>query len=50
MTALARSISRAAGVDVDVEILRAVVMFSAIGLTVSFMCLAYGIDLSPGFF
>jgi hypothetical protein len=50
MTALAKSISRVIGVDVDVEILKTIVMLSAVGLTVSLMCASYGLDLSPGFF
>jgi hypothetical protein len=50
MVALAKSISRATGVDVDVEILKTVVMFSAVGLTALLMCASYGLDLSPGFF
>jgi len=50
MTALAKSIGRVVGVEVDVEILKTLVIFSAIGLTVSLMYLSYGIDLSPGFF
>jgi hypothetical protein len=50
MTALAKSISRATGVDIDVEILKTVVMLSAVGLTVLLMWASYGLDLSPGFF
>jgi hypothetical protein len=50
MAALAKSIAQVTGVDVDVEILKTVVMFSAVGLTVSLMCASYGLDLSPGFF
>jgi hypothetical protein len=47
MAALAKSIGRVTGVDVDIETLKTLVMFSAVGLTVSLM---YRIDLSPGFF
>jgi hypothetical protein len=50
MTGLAKAISRATSIHVDVEILKTLVMFSAVGLTVSFMCLSYGVDLSPGLF
>jgi hypothetical protein len=50
MTALANSIGRATGIDLDVRILKTVVMFGAAGLTVSLMCASYGLDLSPGFF
>jgi hypothetical protein len=34
----------------DIEILKTVVMFCAVGLTVSMMVASYGLDLSPGFF
>jgi hypothetical protein len=34
----------------DVEILKTVLMFCAVGLTVSMMVASYGLDLSPGFF
>jgi hypothetical protein len=50
MTGLADAISRATGIHLDAETLKTIVMFSAVGLTVSFMCLSYGIDLSPGLF
>jgi hypothetical protein len=50
MMVVAKAISRATGVEVDVETLKTVVMFCAVGLTVSMMCASYGLDLSPGFF
>ena len=50
MTAFAKSISRATGFHIDFEILKTVVMFSALGLTVLLMCASYGLDLSPGLF
>ena len=50
MTALARALSRVSKTDVDVETLKTIIMFSGVGLTVSLMCAAYGLDLSPGFF
>ena len=50
MATIAKAIFQATGIDVDVEILKTIVMFSAVGLTVSLMCASYGLDLSPGFF
>jgi hypothetical protein len=41
------SISR---INFDFETLKTIVMFCAIGLTVSLMCASYGLDLSAGFF
>ncbi len=35
---------------VDVETLKTIVMFCAVGLTVSLMLASYGLDLSPGLF
>jgi hypothetical protein len=50
MAAIARVLSRASGIQVDVEILKTVAMFCGIGLTVSLLMASYGLDLSPGFF
>ena len=51
MTALAHTISRVSGVEIDVESLRTVAMFCGVGLLASIaLCLTYGLDLSPGFF
>jgi hypothetical protein len=50
MAVIAKAISQATGIDLDVETLKTIVMFSAVGLTVSLMCASYGLDLSPGFF
>jgi hypothetical protein len=50
MTAIARVISSASGTSVNVETLRTVLMFSAVGLTASLLAASYGIDLSPGLF
>jgi hypothetical protein len=50
MAALAKTLSRISGTSVDVETLKTIVMFCAVGLTVSLMCMAYGLDLSPGLF
>ena len=48
MTALARTLSRALGSEIDVETLKTIVIFCGIGLTV-LLALTYGLDLSPGF-
>ncbi|WP_291574501.1 hypothetical protein [Bradyrhizobium sp.] len=50
MTAIARVLSRASGIEIDVETLKTLVMFCGVGLTVSLMLASYGLDLSPGFF
>jgi hypothetical protein len=50
MATIARVLSRASGTDVDVETIKALVMFCGVGLTVSLMLASYGLDLSPGFF
>jgi hypothetical protein len=50
MTALAKALSNISGTNVDVEVLKAVIMFCAVGLTVSMMVASYGLDLSYGFF
>jgi hypothetical protein len=50
MVTIARVLSRASGIDVDVEILKTLVMFCGVGLTVSLLMASYGLDLSPGFF
>jgi hypothetical protein len=51
MTALAYTISRVSGIDIEVETLRTVAIFSGAGLVASIaLCLTYGLDLSPGFF
>jgi hypothetical protein len=50
MTAIARVISSASGTTVNVETLRTVLMFCAVGLTATLLAASYGIDLSPGFF
>jgi hypothetical protein len=50
MATIARVLSRATGIDVDVEILKTVVIFCGVGLTVSLLMACYGLDLSPGFF
>jgi len=50
MTALAQTISRLSGIHVDVESLRAILIFCAAGLLLSLLFATYGLDLSPGFF
>jgi hypothetical protein len=50
MATIARVLSRASGTDVDIEIIKTLVMFCGVGLTVSMMVASYGVDLSPGFF
>ncbi len=50
MTAIARALSYATGTDVDVEIVKTVVLFCGVGLLVSLAMLSYGLDLSQGFF
>jgi hypothetical protein len=50
MKALARVLTRVSVRDVADESLEAVLVFSAVGLAVSLLFAAYGLDLSPGFF
>jgi hypothetical protein len=50
MTAIARVLSRASGIRVDVEIIKTIAMFCGVGLTVTLLVATYGLDLSPGFF
>lgn len=51
MVALAKVVlSRVSGTDVDVDTIKTIIMFCAVGLTVSLMCASYGLDLSAGFF
>jgi hypothetical protein len=50
MAALARALSRAIGVDVDVETLKTILLFCGAGLFVSLLAAMYGLDLSGGVF
>jgi hypothetical protein len=50
MVALARTLSRTTGLNVDVETLKTVAIFCGIGLLLSVIPATYGLDLSPGFF
>ena len=47
MVALARTLSRISGVDVDVESLKAVVAVSCVGLFLSLLFIIYGLDILP---
>jgi hypothetical protein len=47
---IAKILSRTSGIDLDIETLKAIIMFCVVGcLTVSLMCVLHGIDVSPGF-
>jgi hypothetical protein len=50
MAALAKMLSRASGVEIDTDTLKAILIFCGAGLLFSLMMMSYGIDLSPGFF
>ena len=49
MIALARTLSRAAGISIDTDSLRCVAIFCGIGLLVSLLLASLGVDLGPGF-
>jgi hypothetical protein len=50
MAAIARVLSRAIGVEIDVDTLRPVLIFCGAGLLFSLLLMIYGCDLSVGFF
>ena len=50
MAAIARVLRRATGTRIEVETIKTIFMFCAVGLTVSLLLATYGVDLSPGFF
>jgi hypothetical protein len=50
MTAIAKVLSRASGMEVEVETLKTIAMFCGVGLLVSLLFATYGLDLSAGFF
>ena len=51
MTAIAKALARALPKDsIELEILKQLALFCGAGLLVSLLLLAYGLDLSPGFF
>ena len=47
MVALARTLSRMSGLDVDVESLKAVIALSGCGLLISLLFIIRGLDLLP---
>jgi hypothetical protein len=52
MIALAKTLSRATGIDADyyLQELKTIAMFFGVGLFVLLLFATYGLDLSPGFF
>ena len=50
MTALAKVLTRASGIEISAEILRAIAIFCGAALLFGLVVATYGIDLSPGFF
>ena len=50
MAAIARILSRASGIRVDVETLKTIAMFGGVALFVFLLFATYGLDLSAGFF
>ena len=50
MAALARTLARAFGTEVEVEVLKIMAICCGAGLLVSLAIASYGVDLSPGFF
>jgi hypothetical protein len=50
MAAIAKVLSRASGMEVEVETLKTIAMFCGVGLLVSLLFVTYGLDLSAGFF
>jgi hypothetical protein len=50
MAALARTLARAFGAEVEVEVLKIMAICCGVGLLVSLAVASYGVDLSPGFF
>jgi hypothetical protein len=49
-TTITRTLPRISDRQIEFEALKTIIMLCGVGLTVSIMCLSYGIDLSPGFF
>jgi hypothetical protein len=49
MTAIARVLSRATGINVDVETLKTIALFCGVGLVVSLLLASYGLDITAGF-
>jgi len=50
MAALAKILPRASGIEISVEILRAIAIFCTAGLLFTLLRVTYGLDLHPGFF
>lgn len=55
MTVIEHALSRTARLASDesaskFDSLKLILIFSGVGLLLSFACLSYGLDLSPGFF
>jgi hypothetical protein len=50
VAAIAKILSRASAIDIDVETLKTLAIFCGAGLFVSLLFASYGLDLSPGFF
>jgi len=50
MAAIAQALSRVPGIQVDIEDLKPIAVFSGVGLAVSLLLAFYELDLSPGFF
>jgi hypothetical protein len=50
MAAIAKVLSRASGIDIDIQTLKTLAIFCGAGLFVSLLFASYGLDLSPGFF
>ena len=50
LAAIARGLSRASGIQVDDEVLKAIIVFCGIGLVGSLLKATNGLDLSIGFF
>ena len=49
-TTITKTLPRISDRQIEFEALKTIIMLCCVGLTVSIMCLSYGIDLSPGFF
>jgi hypothetical protein len=49
MATIAQALSRVPGIQVEIEDLKPIAVFSGVGLTVSLLLGCYGLDLSPGF-
>lgn len=50
MTAIAKMFSRVSGTNVDAEIFKTIVIFCGVGLVVSLLLAANGLDMSAGFY